>query len=129
MIYISWKKYINMVLQQLDLSNTIKGENKIEITKKIEQEVDKAIKNNQDNRNKDRIIINASDVVDTFAEHEKKLVDAELDSKDNTGFLTKEVREAIEGIKSEVKHEKTKKRSIGTITDLDRRLRHMRDIQ
>ena len=123
------QKYINMVLQQLDLSNTIKGENKIEITKKIEQEVDKAIKNNQDNRNKDRIIINASDVVDTFAEHEKKLVDAELDSKDNTGFLTKEVREAIEGIKSEVKHEKTKKRSIGTITDLDRRLRHMRDIQ
>ncbi len=119
-------KYVNIILNQLDSKESITSEQRAEIKEKVEEKIAEAINENYRERDKERIDRNSA--VSAFALNEKKLVEEELNQLDDTDVLSKDVRDAIDAIKNNVKHEKTKKRSIGTITDLDRQLRHMRDI-
>lgn len=122
------EKYVQMVLDQFD-TTALTEEQKVEIREKVSKKIADGINENYRNREKKRV--NRFVAADTLANSANRFVDAEfekLDKSGNSGVLSKEVRDAIKNIKFNVKHEKTKKGSIGTITDLDRRLRHMRDI-
>ena len=119
------EKYVQMVLDQLD-SSALTEEQKSEIKEKVDAKVAETIDKNYRNRDENRV--NRFEAAAAFAKSENRFVQDELAKLDDSAVLSKEVREAIDNIKANVKHEKTKKGSIGTITDLDRRLRHMRDI-
>ena len=119
------EKYVQMVLDQLD-SSALTEEQKSEIKEKVDAKVAETIDRNYRNRDENRV--NRFEAAAAFAKSENRFVQDELAKLDDSAVLSKEVREAIDNIKANVKHEKTKKGSIGTITDLDRRLRHMRDI-
>jgi hypothetical protein len=117
-----------MVLDQFD-TTALTEEQKVEIREKVSKKIAEGIDRNYRNREKNRV--NKFVAADALANSANRFVDKqfeELDKSGNSGVLSKEVRDAIKNIKFNVKHEKTKKGSIGTITDLDRRLRHMRDI-
>ena len=119
------EKYVQMVLDQLD-SSALTEEQKSEIKAKVDAKVAETLDRNYRNRDENRV--NRFEAAAAFAKSENRFVQDELAKLDDSAVLSKEVREAIDNIKANVKHEKTKKGSIGTITDLDRRLRHMRDI-
>ena len=121
-------KYVQMVLDQFDeeaLTDAQREEIKQKVGAKVAAGINDNYKNRETNRFDERVAIDAlSKSTNRFLEKEFK----ELDKDGSSGVLSEEVREAINNIKFNVKHEQTKKGSIGTITDLDRRLRHMRDI-
>ena len=119
------EKYVDIITSQLETSN-LTDEQKAEIREKVEEKVTEAINTNYAEREKDRMDKQASAAA--FASLEGKLVENELDNLNDSHVLSKEVREAIDNIKRDVKHEKTKRGSIGTIADLDKRLKHMRDV-
>jgi hypothetical protein len=119
------EKYVQMVLDQLD-SSALTEEQKAEIREKVDTKVAETIDKNYRDRDKERV--NRFEAAAAFAKSENRFVQAELEKLDDSAVLSKEVRDAIDHIKRDVKHEKTKKGSIGTMVDLDRRLRHMRDI-
>jgi hypothetical protein len=119
------EKYVDIITSQLETSN-LTDEQKAEIREKVEEKVTEAINKNYEEREKDRMDKQASAAA--FASLEGKLVENELDNLNDSHVLSKEVRDAIDNIKRDVKHEKTKRGSIGTIADLDKRLKHMRDV-
>ena len=121
-------KYVQMVLDQFGpeaLSDEQREEIKQKVGEKVAASISDNYKNRDTNRFDERVAVDAlSKSTNRFVEDEFK----KLDKKGESGVLSEEVRGAINSIKFNVKHEQTKKGSIGTITDLDRRLRHMRDI-
>ena len=122
------EKYVQIVLDQFD-SEALTDEQREEIKQKVGAKVSSSIDKNYKERNKNRFDERVA--ADALADSANRFVGEEfkkMDYKGTSGVLSPEVREAIDNIKFNVKHEKTKKGSIGTITDLDRRLRHMRDI-
>ncbi len=118
--------YVDIVLDKLDLTGSLSEEQRQQIEKSVGEKVARAIEKNNETRHIDRVDTNAA--ASSVAENEKKLVDQGLAELGADDVLSEDVRKAIDEIKKNVKHEKTKRGSIGTITDLDRRLRHMRDV-
>ena len=125
------EKYVKLIMSQLPMAKSLNEKQQKElidiVNKQVSEQIKIAIAENQDKKDKARII-DSQAAVSALAESSKAAVNQELDKFSDADILSKEVRDAIDSIKENVKHEKTKKGSIGTITDLDRRLRNMRDV-